>query len=353
MAINKRLIKSNDEGGVGASFNTVTYTGNSTNDFSTALTQSVTGVGFEPDFVWIKNRNSTYPHGLFDNVRGATKLLQSMSNGQEIQSDGYLKSFDTDGFGLGGDYAFNRSGYTYVAWCWKAGGAAVTNTDGTITSQVSANTEAGFSIVTWTGNGISGASVGHGLNSVPNIIITKDRTLAKNWNVYSSAIGNDRIILLNTDQSSTIGDNYNNTTPTNEVFYNHAGNPAFGSQQNILNDLYVSYCFAEVAGFSKFGSYVGNGGTQSISLGFEPAFIIFKRTDSTGDWFIYDNKRDTTDPRTVGLYANLSAAEYNTSGSPGYADINFLSNGFSMNASYVGINGSGGTFIYMAFANQF
>ena len=231
-----------------------------------------------------------------------------------------------------------------------------TNTDGTITSQVSANTEAGFSIVTWTGNGISGASVGHGLNSVPNIIITKDRTLAKNWNVYSSAIGNDRIILLNTDQSSTIGDNYNNTTPTNEVFYNHAGNPDFGSQQNILNDLYVSYCFAEVAGFSKFGSYVGiPSGNVTVNCGFEPAFVMVKcSSHSSTNWEMLDNKRNLGVDGKYRLRANDSSADAGFNNSP----IKFTSTGFYLDSSvtgnsYVDYDANGRTYIYMAFANQF
>ena len=331
-------------------FNTVTYTGNSTNDFSTALTQSVTGVGFEPDFVWIKNRNSTYPHGLFDNVRGATKLLQSMSTGAEIQSDGYLKSFDTDGFGLGGDYALNRSGYTYVSWNFKAAGAAVTNTDGTITSQVSANTEAGFSVVSYTGNGVNGATVGHGLTQTPDIIITKGRSgfdPITNWCVYHSSLGAGTSLFLNSTTSQTAAGNWNSTNPTSNVF-SLSSNDANGN-----GTLFIAYCFAEVEGFSSFGSYVGTDApNNNILTGFEPAMVIIKSTGATnGDWNIFDNKRNTENPLTDVLKANTSGTETTEPA----LNISFLENGFSLNGATAAggrgqINQSGITYIYMAFA---
>ena len=330
MAINKRLIKSNDEAAAGPSFNTVTYTGN----FST---NSITGVGFQPDLVWGKLRNFANAHLLFDSVRGVGNYLVPNLTDAEGFYAPTLTSFDSDGFTLGADNTINKAGYNAVAWCWKAGGAAVTNTDGTITSQVSANTEAGFSIVSWTSTG-SVATVGHGLGVAPNIIIAKNRGSSGAWSVYSSELGNTKRLRLNENFAEETNTVWGNTSPTNSVFTQDVTT----GTTNI-----IAYCFAEVAGFSKFGSYSGTGAAGNFQdCGFEPAFIMFKASNQTSDWNILDNKRDTTNPNTLLLNANKSDAEVNLA-----FGVNFESNGFSFSGDF--FNTVGFDFIYMAFANQF
>ena len=362
MAINKRLIKSNDEGGGGASFNTVAWTADGTGGDI-----SIDGLGFQPDFVWAKARTQPYSHALFDSVRGvgSTHMLFSDSANSESTNtansngNGFISSFDLDGFtgatGTSANSYYNLTGNDYVAWCWKAGGAAVTNTDGTITSQVSANTEAGFSIVTYTGDGANG-TVGHGLGVTPNIVLTKRRNSTSNWsfngNIGGLIYGTNKLSLNDT---AAIG------ADTNEVLAANSNNFTAGTSGSVgaSGVTYVAYCFAEVAGFSKFGSYTGNapaGGTGStipINCGFEPAFVMIKWTSGSvgyGAWGIWDNKRDTTNPNTKFLQANSTSAELDLSA----YGIDFASNGFTVGAAGNDItNISGNSYIYMAFANQF
>jgi len=339
--MNKRIIRSNDEGGPTgpASFNTVLYTGN-------GGTLPVADVGFEPDFVWIKSRNDVGSHIITDSVRG---------NGKEIYPDltnaeGTVNriSLTDTGFDVNSVSYPNKIGDTYVAWCWKAGGAAVTNTDGTITSQVSANTEAGFSIVTWTGLGDNGQTVGHGLGTPPQLIITKCRNLSgENWYTYSEEIGNTKFLALNltsaartaTEAGYSAGSNFwNDTSPTSSVF-------SLGNIAEIKSNNHVAYCFAEVAGFSKFGSYTGTGVNGNfISTGFEPAFLMVKRTNAADNWVIVDNKRGTSNS----LFPDDSSQELSNSGA-----ATFSSTGFTVNGASGGWNNSSSTYIYMAFANQF
>ena len=340
MAINKRLIKSN-EGGVAVptSFNTVLYTGNGTG-------QSISGLGFQPDLVWVKTRNRGYPftHRLTDSVRGATKQLSSDTTDNESIENGVL-SFNSDGFTLGNSAGFNISGDNFVAWCWKAGGSAVTNTDGTITSQVSANTEAGFSIVSYTGSVSANQTVGHGLDSKPDMIIVKNRSLGgESWAVYNSNLTADYHLILNTTQEAknNVDWIWNDTEPTDSVFT--VGQ--FGLTNQNPNE-FIAYCWHSVAGFSKLGSYTGNGSTNgpTITIDFEPAFVMIKWTSgSGGNWQMMDNKRGAD----IQLYANLSNGE-----GPIYDGVDFLSNGFQLKTDYVEFNGSGQSYIYMAFANQF
>lgn len=320
------------------SFKTVTYTGNSTNDFGTTLTQSVTGVGFKPDLVWIKNRNHTYSHGLFDRVRGETHQVQSNSNAAQSSSDGYLKSFDSDGFGLGGDFAFNRNTYTYVAWCFKAGNQWQSNVTGTIPSTVNANTANGFSIVKWTGTGSNG-TVGHGLSSTPELIISKniDTAATDGFPVFTTSIGNDHTLFLNTTAGKTsTGGTWGSTSPTSSVF-TVQDNAANNQSSNEI----IAYCWHSVSGYSKIGTFSGNSSTQSITgVGFQPDWIMIKRTDGTENWYIQDSVRGSTKQ----LYANLNNAEYDETG----AITSFDSDGWTM-GSYNGINNSGEDYIYMAF----
>jgi len=352
MATNKRLIKSNDEGGAGNGFfNTVLYDGNGS-------TQSVTGVGFQPDLVWIKCRTvSGESHWLTDSVRGAQKSLSSNQTIAEQNITNGLVSFDPDGFTVGSYTAFNSTSGgadNMVAWCWKAGGAAVTNNDGTITSQVSANVEAGFSIVSYTANGTSGATIGHGLSQEADLVIVKNTNLStQSWNTYVKDVTDTNAKYLMLNNASGIG----NTANPRFIVGNFSSDVFSVGNDNSTNgisgtDNYIAYCFHSVAGFSKFGSYDGTGaGVQNtINCGFAPRFVMIKRTNSTGGWRMFDNVRGLD----KSIQAQSSGAEYDDT--TNYLD--FYANGFEFNngVSYQSnpdINASGGEYIYMAFANQF
>jgi hypothetical protein len=332
-------------------FNVVTYTGDGTSS------KSITGVGFQPDLVWIKQRDIAQSHTLTDSVRGAGNILSSNSTAADytLTTYGQITSFDSDGFTAtkGSDPTFsyfNKSGGTYVAWCWKAGGTAVSNTDGSITSQVSANVDAGFSIVSYTGNGTNPSTIGHGLGVVPAMIITKVRSTTGEWPVYHQSLTPDYTLYLNaTYAASTYQNRYDYSAFTSSVYSSHATS---GGEINTSGQTYIAYCFAEIEGFSKFGSYVGNGSANGTFVytgtGFKPAFVMIKRTDSTQNWPIVDTSRDTYNIANKRLFANLSNAE--DTGIPNYLDL--LSNGFKCRDGNVSYNASGGTYIYMAFAEH-
>jgi hypothetical protein len=338
MAINKRIINPGFEAPtppLTTSFNTVLYTGN-------GGTQSF-NIGFRPDFIWFKARNFEWFHIAYDSVRGSNKGLVPSSTSAEFNTTDGLASFNANGFTIsGGGWITNRPGYNYVAWCWKAGGAAVTNTDGTITSEVSANPGAGFSIVSYTGN-LTASTVGHGLNNTPSIYIVKSRDNGSNWFVYSNVIGNTKYLNLDATIAAATFNLWNNTNPNDSVF-------SLAGQGDVnANGLrYIAYCFAEVAGFSKFGSYSGSGGAgNKQTIGFEPAFVMFKRTNGVSSWYIVDNKRDSSEYKTLILLADESIAEISSAPN----GVKFESDGFSFNGE--AFNNSGWDFIYMAFANQF
>ena len=326
------------------SFNTVLYTGDGTSS------NEITGVGFQPDLIWGKQRNgSLQPHVLVDSVRGRERGLSSNNTNAEINYDGYnppvfLSSFDDNGFTLGYGTGLNQSGINMVAWCWKGAELPAINSNGSIPSVVSANPAAGFSIVSFTGNGSAG-SVGHGLGQEPKIIILKNRDGTNSWVVRSSDLGNGYLLLNSTNAYSSTAFWGN---PTNSVF-----SFTSNSSGSILNAKHIAYCFAEVAGFSKFGSYTGNGLTgasgPSITTGFEPAFLMIKSYDYAYGWVMYDNKRDTTNPRTIILEANTSSGDLDLAD----IGIDFTLTGFQVVGDRGPINGSGLNFIYMAFANQF
>ena len=333
-------------------FNTVVYSGN-------ASTNPITSVGFQPDFTWIKCRTvNGESHWLTDSVRGAQKSLSSNQAIVEQNITNGLVSFDPNGFTLGSYTAFNSTSGgadNMVAWNFKAGGAAVTNTDGTITSQVSANTEAGFSIVSWTGNNLANATIGHGLEDTPKVTIIKKRTsnvFALGWqiNLDSSITGSEGYLNFDTSAMYTTFPNY--YTSANSTVLSTNGTDIYERQYNNQLENYIAYCFAEVEGFSNFGSYVGTGASgKTIVTGFEPAFVMIKGTSSgipssQSHWVMKDNKRDTTNPNSANLYANLSNQEDIISS----VDVNFLENGFEIAGTYNGINQSGETYIYMAFA---
>jgi hypothetical protein len=328
-------------------FNTVTYSG--TGDSNS---QSITGVGFQPDFLWIKTRSTTYYHYLFDVVRGSgTNHLYSNTTETEgtWSNNATLTSYDSDGFTVGATPAYtnglNNGSQTFVAWNWKAGGTAVSNTDGSITSSVSANTDAGFSIVSYTGTGGT-ATVGHGLGVKPSMLIVKPRVTANDWIVYHETLGAGKFITLNnTDGESSNTTMFNNTEPTTTVF---SINTPAGTFLNKSGEPYVCYAFNSVEGYSKFGSYTGNGSTDGtfVYTGFRPAFIIFKNTSSgSTNWIIKDTVRDTSNQMDIGLEANTSDAEESS-----LASVDFLSNGMKIRSTGSFSNTSGDSYIYMAFA---
>jgi len=302
-----------------------------------------TGLGFQPDLVWQKARSTASSHYLHDAVRGVTKALFTNSTSAETTYTDQITSFDTDGFTVnaGGDWG---SGTTVVDWCWKANGAGVSNTAGSITSTVSANTTSGFSIVSYTGTGAN-ATVGHGLGVAPDMIICKSRTQAQNWATYHSSLGNTKALFLDGTGAATTSSSYwNNTSPTSTVFT--VGN---SGDVNFNAGTQISYCFSSVKGYSKFGSYTGNGSADGtfIYTGFKPAFFLNIRTDTTASVrFMFDNKRNTFNVVNADLYANTDDSESNTN------RIDFLSNGFKCRNTSSALNSSGATFIYMAFAEN-
>tara|TARA_A100001391_G_scaffold183587_2_gene150908 strand:+ start:8055 stop:10520 length:2466 start_codon:yes stop_codon:yes gene_type:complete len=323
-------------------FNTVLYTANN------QTAQSITGVGFQPDWIWIKERSTSEHHVLIDVVRGSNKtLLASVTNVENTNATA-VTSFDSDGFSLGTDGAqiVNYLSETYVAWNWKAGGAASSNTDGTISSSVSANQDAGFSIATWTGNQSAGATVGHGLSQKPEMYLVKARGAAASWAIYHSALGATKWMLLNSTQAATTSaQEWNNTEPTNTVV--SLGTSSANSNQSAT---YVGYFFHSVEGYSKVGSYIGNGGTDGtfVYTGFRPAFLLIGKTAVGGgwNWQLRDSERGQFNVDDNELRANTADAELSSSAET----IDFLSNGFKPRSANGATNENTYTYIYLAFA---
>ena len=315
----------------------------------TGSSQAVTGVGFQPDWIWGKRTDSTGNHSWFDAVRGITKGLESNSTGAEFTSTDYYSSFDSDGFTIaaGSSGAGNGSSQTAVQWCWLGANGTSSNGNGSITSTVSANTTSGFSIVTTTGTG-SAATVGHGIGIAPKMVIGKRRDSGSSqWRVFNSNLSSaSHILFLDSADGEQSGNSatWNNTAPTSTVF-----SVAGSGDVNASSGTFVFYCFAEVKGFSKFGKYSGNGNADGtfVYTGFKPAWIMVKKFNSSGDeWNIFDNKRDVDNVMQQRLVANVNAA--NASGT--YVD--FLSNGFKFRTTNNLGNGSGNSYIYMAFAEN-
>ena len=328
----------------GDHFKTVLWTGDGNSG------RSITGLGFQPDFVWYKWRSSADSHGLFDSVRGATKRLRS--NGTDVESTtSGLISFDSDGFSLGTDSSGNLSGGIYVAWCWKAGGAAVTNTDGALTSQVSVNQDAGFSIATYTTPDGAATTFGHGLGKKPAFALFKARNNSGNWAVYHQSLGTNTIRLSTTGPQDTSADAFNSTAPTDTLMY--LGTWAGTNGTNIN---WVGYLWAEIEGFSKFGSYEGNGNADGpfVYCGFKPAWVMVKNTDTGSTlWLIADSSRFSTNPINSYLHAESFADEYGPlNGDSAYNWIDFLSNGFKLRQTGDSLNRNGETIIFAAFAES-
>ena len=318
--------------------NTKLYTGNSS-------TQSITGVGFQPDLTWIKQRGGTTNHVLYDAVRGAYWTIQSNTNSTQSADDG-LTGWNSDGFNIGNVATTNLNTSTYAGWNWKAGTSVSGNTSGSGTSKTytgSVNTDSGFSIIRYFGNGTLGHTIPHHLGVAPSMMIIKITDGdTSDWYVYHKDLGNTGILFLsNTNAASNSNAYWNSTTPTSSVF-------TVGDQtgNNSNNNTFVAYCFADVQGYSKFGSYVGNGNADGtfVYTGFKPAFVMRKDTSATNEWTLIDSKRSTYNQTNQTLVPNASDAE------DGDFDIDILSNGFKCRTAESAHNGSGRTYIYMAFA---
>ena len=322
-------------------FNTKLYSG-------TGSSQNITGVGFQPDFIWAKKRNGAVDHGLFDAIRGATKIISSNLSNVETTASNTITAFGSDGFTTGGDNETGASGGTYVAWNWKAGTAVSGNTSGSGTYKTytgSVNTTSGFSIIKYEGNGTSGHTIPHHLGVAPELIIMKTTSTNFNWISYHEPLGNTKSLSLNgTDGVATSSSVWNNTTPTSSVFTVGSSGATNGNGTSL-----IAYCFAKKQGYSKFGSYVGNGNVNGpmIYTGFSPAFVIIKRTNTSNNWIMFDNKRDPFNEAIRVLFPNQSTAEDSGTGAN---DIDFLSNGIKLREDNGELNGSGDSYIYIAFA---
>ena len=324
-----------------------------------ATSRSFTGFGHQPDFVWVKHRGSaSINHTLVDSIRGGNKMLASNATAAEdTKTHGEITSFDSDGIsvadGTNATYPrlyfneldpFGSGGGNYVCWSWKANGTASSNTDGSITSSVSANTTSGFSIVSYTGTG-SAATVGHGLGVTPQLVIYRRRNNNTSWRVMTTLVdgSHDKLYLNSTDAAAAVTE----SAPTSSLL-----NIGTQNEVNNASDPYIAYCFAEKKGFSKFGKYTGNGNADGtfVYTGFKPAWVMMKRAvGGTANWIIFDNKRDTfneTGDTSQRIEANLINAE--TQGN----SVDFFSNGFKMKNTGAGNNNSGSTYIYMAFAEN-
>ena len=314
------------------SFETVLYTGNNTS-------RSITTT-FQPDFVWLKCRDSNRNHRLFDSIRGATKGLYSdLANAEYTENS--LTAFNANGFTLGTSGNQNVLNEDYVAWAWKAldhdRNLASINNDGIITSSVSANTDAGFSIVKYTATGTT-ATVGHGLSSAPELILSKTASAAYDWLVYAAPVGATKQMRLNATTGANISGFMNNTAPTSSVY-----TVASGNNLNYANgDVNVAYCFTSITGHSKIGSYSGDDSTDRlITTGFNVSFVMIKKTNGSSNWQTFDSARGGDEQ----LDFNSSADEFTGSS----ATIEFVSNGFRIKTNYTTYNATGGEYIYMAF----
>ena len=319
-------------------FNTKLYTG-------TGSSNAITGVGFQPDWVWFKGRSVASDHKTFDAVRGGpNNLIQPNSANAQVQTS-YFSSINSDGFTVtGSDNSYNASNATYASWNWKANGQGSANTDGSINSTyTSANTTSGFSIVQYTGTG-SGATVGHGLGVKPKIIFFKNLDSGTNWVVQSTLLANRTQLVLNgTDAQNTDSRLGNLDSWSNSVF----SLGTYGDMNGNGNS-HIAYCFAEKQGYSKFGSYIGNdnGNGPFIYTGFKPAFVMIKRKDGTGNWSMIDNKRPSFNECNNTLKADLNSVEYTATDQSN----DMLSNGFKIRNNADNFNVNNSTYIYMAFA---
>ena len=320
-----------------AYFNTKLYTGN-------VSTNAITGVGFQPDITWLKERDGTQDHYLYDAVRGVQNYLTPNLTTQEQANVTSLTAFNSDGFTLGSNNATNANNGLFASWNWKANGSGATNTAGSInTTYTSANTTSGCSIITYTGNATAGATIGHGLGIKPSMVIIKN--LAGNdWIVYTQALTANKILYLNT--TGVENDNsvfFNDTEPTDSLITLGSISATNGS------GAMIAYCFSDVQGYSKQGSYIGNGNANGTFnyTGFKPAFVLTKNSSSGGsNWRIFDNQRLGYNVNNATLYPNLTNAEADET------SLDLLSNGFKMRGTTNDLNGNGQTYAYIALASE-
>ena len=325
--------------------NTKLYTGNGN------ANNAITGVGFQPDWVWIKKRSGADAHYIFDAIRGVDKQIQSNSTAAEYNYSGdthrTLTAFGSDGFTLQTSDGVNHNNQTFASWNWKAGTSVSGNTTGSGTAKAysgSVNTGAGFSIIKYVGNGSAGHTIPHHLGVTPEIIITKRLSDAGEWYVYSPVMGNTKHMRLNqTGAEDTANTIWNNTSPTSSVFTVGTNGDVNGNNNPI-----IAYSFNSVQGYSKFGSYVGNGNADGsyVHLGFKPAFIMIKVTSTTSNWGMFDNKRLGFNPKNEFVRANETTSE-----SSDYDGIDFLSNGFKLRTTSTLVNAAQ-TYLYMAFGQS-
>ena len=320
-----------------------TYTGNGTSLTVNNGTNTTIGTTFQPDMVWYKSRSAATAHGVFDVLRGVNALIQPNTTSAEGTISG-VTAFNSTGFTVGSNGDGNANTATFVGWQWKAGGTGVSNANGSITSTVSANTAAGFSVVTYTGTGANG-TIGHGLSAAPSMIITKSRSLAgSNWTVYHSIVGNTGALLLNTTNATIASANYwNNTSPTSSVF-----TVGIDGGVNQSSQTYVAYCWSAVQGYSAFGSTLGNANALGwfVFTGFRPRFVMLKASSTTSDWAMLDSSRSPYNQANAMLLADTAAAEVTNQ-----AVIDFCSNGFVLRSNPT-FNANGVTYIYAAFAES-
>ena len=328
-------------------FETILYSGNNTTN------TAITGLDFEPDWVWIKSRSAAASSALFNSVIGVTYHQVTNANSTQAGDGSYFKSFNSNGFTIGTGGQVNDSGVTYISWNWKAGTSfsndASSTGVGTIDSSGSVNDTAGISICKWVGTGSNG-TVKHGLTTKPQVILQKNTGYAYDWYTWHDGIPINQYLKLNTQGSATSSDSggvtFGNTDPTTSVF--SLGNDG-GSNRS--GDTHLAYIFSERKGFSKFGSYTGNGNADGtyVDLGFRPAWVMTKRSNNSENWYIIDNKRSPFNPPLNASYANLNYAE-DTNATGRIQD--FLSNGFKLRTSDTAVNGNGDTYVYYAFAEN-
>ena len=332
-------------------FTTTLYTGNGS---SIDVTNSANSGNFAPDWLWIKERSATSSHIIFDTNRpvsgGFAKHVHANENAAESGDSSELTAFGSNGFSYGSDGKGNQSSQTYVAWQWKANGGTTTSggSDDTVsTSAHQANTTAGFSIVTYSGTGTTGHTVAHGLGVAPEVIILKALNKSQNWRVFHHKTASDGTKRLILDQTNAQEDAafLNDTAPSSTVFTLGASDDAW----NASDGTYVAYCFAPIQGYSKFGSYTGNGNADGpfVYTGFKPAWVLIKVITNGEDWWILDNTRDDDNPLRKMLYASGNSSELDVS-----YEMDFLSNGFKWKNSDAHQNGNGATYVYMAFAEH-
>tara|TARA_R100001126_G_scaffold95341_1_gene66918 strand:+ start:16 stop:1053 length:1038 start_codon:yes stop_codon:yes gene_type:complete len=318
-------------------FDTRLYTG-------TGAENVVSDLGFNPDFVWFKKRSATEHHFLYDQVRGALKKIASSNQNAEATETQTLKSFGSGGYTLGTSAEVNGSSVTYVAWNWKANGQGSSNTDGSInTTYTSANTTTGISISKYTGTGAN-ATVGHGLGVAPKMIIFKNLDTATAWDVFFHDVGQGRRLFLDQSVSFNTSTNYmNDTYPTSTVF--SVGN---ADNTNKSGSPMIAYCFTDVTGYQKIGSWSGNGNADGVFIytGFKPAFILSKNSNRNENWLIHDNKRSTYNVNQTKLSPNDTSVDSTNSA---FA-LDFLSNGFKIRTTDTALNQSGELYAYLAIA---